>query len=162
RHISTVHTGRKGGYEAEMALFKRRGEAVPDWAPFADDAGWQAVAEAGRGEAETRRGGGDPAEGRGHGGEAREGLRHAARARRGEPVRAGPGVLRAHFDRVVSAESARPFASADEARAALKARLVDDDFFTHATSEPVWRRVADTLRLALAFDLPQAVVVADR
>ena len=145
-----------------MALFRRRGEPVPAWSPFAAADDWRAFAAAVRGEARARGWRLDLGAGLAHEGDAKYGLHNVARACRSEPVAAWPAVVRAHFDRVVSAGSARRFDSAAEARAALKARLVDDDFFTHATSEPVWRRVADTLRLALAFDLPEAVVLPDR
>jgi hypothetical protein len=135
---------------------------VPEWSPFADADEWRAFAEVVEAETKARGWRLDLEQGLAHAGTTRYTLGNLAQACRNEPRDGWAARVHRHFDTVAGIDSERRFSSAAEAHAALKARLVDHGFFAQATFEPVWRPVADDLRLALAFDLPQSVVIADR
>jgi hypothetical protein len=75
---------------------------------------------------------------------------------------AWPATVREHFDRMAALPTDTDFGSAEEARAVIKARLVDDGFLARVPSQPAARRVAEDLHLVLAYDLPETVLIPAR
>jgi hypothetical protein len=146
-------------------LFRRRRPEPPEWAGFLDAAEWDTFAGLVRTEAE-RRGWShdleagtmqDPGpEGAGMGLGTLAQMFHAA-----EPGDR-PDLVRRHFELLEQVAEPAPFDGPDEARAAVKARLVDDGFLANIPWEVAGRRVAEDLQLVLAFDLPTTVTIPRR
>src|SRR5262245_33896090 len=110
-----------------MALFKRRrrDDLPPDWSPITDPEPWERFAQPTRAETERRGWSGDVREGEVTDGEGRYFLHNIAQACVQSPPDEWAQMLRDHFKAV----DAKPdFSSPEAARAALKARLVDDEY----------------------------------
>ncbi len=145
-----------------MALFKRRGERAPGWSPFGDDEEWRAFADLVRADAARRGWTAVPEEAVVVAGETRYGLNNLAQLCREEEQADWQAVVREHFDRMVALPTDTRFGSAEQARAVLKARLVDDGFLSKVPWETATRRVAEDLLLVLAYDLPETVLIPAR
>jgi hypothetical protein len=141
-----------------MPLFRRR-RPIPEWAPFTDEGEWRAFAQVVEADVSPRGWRLVLEEGFAYDGENRYGLFNPAQTCRELPREEWAPAVHQHFETVVSADFERRFAGPEEARASLKARLLDDGYFRDVPVEGLWRRVADELRLVLAFDLPQAVTI---
>jgi hypothetical protein len=148
-----------------MSLFRRRRAEPPEWAGFLGADEWEAFVDLVRPEAERRGWSHDleagtmrepGPEGAGMGLGTLAQMFHAA-----EPGDRGD-LVRRHFELLGQLGDATPFAGPDEARAAIKARLVDDGFLAEVPWEVAGRRVADDLQLVLAFDLPTTVSMPQR
>jgi hypothetical protein len=137
----------------------RRGRSIPEWAPFGDEDDWRAFVEVVRADVAPRGWRLDAQEGFAHHGTNKYGLFNPALACQDLPRERWPEAVHAHFESVVSVHLERSFAGPEEARASLKARLLGDAYFRDVPVEGLWRRVADELRLVLAYDLPLAVTI---
>jgi hypothetical protein len=73
-----------------------------------------------------------------------------------------PEIVGRHFDAMVSTSTDAEFATAEAARAVLKARLVGDGFLAGVPAKPAARRVAADLQLVLGYDMPDAVRIPER
>jgi hypothetical protein len=144
-----------------MPLLRRRRPDPPEWASFFDADDWHEFSELIRYEAGRRRWADDLAlgfvvhEGR------TMGLTNLAQQCHAAPRTDWVEIVARHFA-VLDEGGAVEFRGPEEARAALRARLVDDDF-TGGRDHPLaeWR-IAEDLRLVLAYDLPTRVVVPPR
>jgi hypothetical protein len=144
-----------------VKLFKRRRPEPPEWASFFDADEWEAFCVAVERDVGGRGWSPDFEEGLVHGGPegGMYGLGNIAQMCHGAPREEWADLIRDHFTTIAAAEPTA-FSGPEEARAAIKARLVDDDFM------PGWeyaeRRVAEDLRLVLAYDLPTTVTIPPR
>jgi hypothetical protein len=141
-----------------MSLF-RRGSAIPEWAPFTDEDDWRAFVAVVAADVGPRGWRLEAAGGFAHHETNRYGLFNPAQACQDLPREQWPATVRAHFESVASVDLERSFAGPAEARASLKARLLEDSYFRDVPVQGLWRRVADELRLVLAYDLPLAVTI---
>jgi uncharacterized membrane protein len=147
-----------------MMLFKR--PRVPEWSPIDDAEGWKAFTDLVGREVGARRWTVDFEAGWALGGENQFGLFNVAGKCGQAPREAWARIVAEHFT-AVAATAARVgdepgFESAGQARAAMKARLVTDEFLAGADVERVERRVADDLLLVVAYDLPETVMIPAR
>src|SRR3954447_620480 len=136
---------------------------MPNWDPFATEADWQEFEAVVRADVEPR--GWDTSEireGIVADRDVRFGLQNLAQKCRAEPRESWPQIVRDHFDSLFAPGNTLESLTPDQASAALRARLLEDDFMAHVDWEPVTRRVAEDLQLVLAYDLPDQVVIAAR
>jgi hypothetical protein len=147
-----------------MGLFKRRRPEPPAWAEFFDGEEWEAFCAAIRSDVEPRGWSHDLEAGlvSRAPGEAGMWLGNLAQLCHAAPRAEWPGIVRTHFERLLAAAEPTPFSGPDEARAAIKARLVVDSFLADLPWTPAARRVADDLWLVLAYDLPDTVQIPVR
>jgi hypothetical protein len=131
----------------------------PEWVPFTDDDDWRVFSALVSAEAAARGWQLDLEVGFAQDDVNRYGLFNPALACQERPRDEWPGAVHAHFEAVVATDLERHFAGPEEGRASLKARLLEDAYFHDVPVEGLWRRVADELRLVLAYDLPQAVTI---
>jgi hypothetical protein len=140
-----------------MPLFRRR--PIPEWAPFTDEDDWRAFAAVVEEDIAARGWRLDLETGFAQDDVNRYGLFNPALACQELPGEEWAAAVHSHFEAVVATDLERHFAGPEEARASLKARLLEDAYFQDVPVEGLWRRVADDLRLVLAYDLPQAVTI---
>lgn len=147
-----------------MMLFRRRRPEPPAWAGFFDAEEWEAFGAAVRSDVEPRGWSHDIEQGVvwTSPGEADMGLGNLAQVCHTAPRGEWPGLVRTHFDRLVAVAEATPFSGPDEARTAIKARLIDDAFLAEMPWEPATRRISEDLRIALSYDLPTTVQIPAR
>jgi hypothetical protein len=145
-----------------MALFKRRSEPAPGWSPFDSDGEWGAFADAVR--ADARRRGWTVADDTSEvtDDDTRYGLGNLAQMCRAADRSEWPATVKAHFDKMAALPAETDFQTPEQARAVMKARLVDDGFLADVPWEVAARRVAGDLQLVLAYDLPDTVLIPRR
>jgi hypothetical protein len=142
-----------------MELFDRR---PPVWSPITDGDGWEAFSALVREEAQRRQWGVDFEEGFATDGARQFGLGNVAGKCKLAERADWAAVVGQHFAAVAAIDGEPPrFAQPGDARAAMKARLVPDGFAGEDT-DWVERRVAEDLRVVVAFDLPDTVTLPDR
>jgi hypothetical protein len=143
-----------------MSLFKRkqRLEPTPEWASYFEPLQWAEFSGLVRQHAQRRRWADDI-----HEGfvvqpfpEVVMALGNLAQMCHGTPRAEWPEMIASHLDRAVAMDEAIE-TNADQARDVLKARLVDDEYFTQFSWELAERKLADGLHLVLAHDLPTMV-----
>ena len=132
-------------YADPMKLFKRRGARIPDWSPFSSGEQWEAFADVVRSDASRRGWTALPEEAVVLAGDTSYGLNNLAQACRTQDGAAWPATVRGYFDKLVALPIDAQFGSAAEARAVLKARLVDDSFLARV---PRSRRLAVSPRIS--------------
>ena len=142
-----------------MPTFKLRGEPPPDWSVFESAREWRAFERTVRAELDRRPWTGDIREGVVNVGSKRVGLQNLAQSCHGAPPEDWAELVRGHFDALRDAPGPE---DRDAARAALKARLLNDGYLATADREYATRRVADDLQLVLAYDLPDRVMIVPR
>ena len=144
-----------------MRLFKRRPqEPRPEWAAdLFDDGGWEAFRALVERAVVPRGWTPDFGEGVVQGGPdgGAYGLGNLAALCHAAPREEWQSIVERHFELLVAAMEPTPFGGPDEARAAIKARLVDETFVTRLPWPLAERAVADDLRLVLTYDLPTTV-----
>lgn len=152
-------TARRTGYVRAVPLFRRRRPDPPEWASLFSPDEWHAFAELVRYEAGRRRWEEHVHEGLVRAGDVPMGLTNIAQLCHGSPREEWTGLVAQHFVALEDLAGAPPppFAGVDEARAALKARLLGEAHMPAGGVELAERRVADGLRLVLAFDMPDSV-----
>jgi hypothetical protein len=162
---SSVPSGGVTGTGAPVPLFRRRRPDPPQWAAFFSPDGWHDFAELVCYEAGRRRWEQDLGEGIVRAGAAPMGLGNIAQLCSVSPREEWTGRVAEHFAALdeIGAGAPRPeFTDAHEARAVLKARLLGEDHLPAGGVELAERRVAEGLRLALAYDLPDSVSLPAR
>jgi hypothetical protein len=146
-----------------MPLFRRRPDP-PAWASYLDADQWHAFSELVRYEADRRHWSHDLEQGAVGDGSTPMGLTNIAQTCNLAPRDEWTVLVAEHFA-VLEQIATGPvphFKDPGEARAALKARLLNDDFVPDAGFELAERRVAEGLRLVLAYDLPDYVKLPPR
>jgi hypothetical protein len=144
-----------------MPLFRRRRPDPPDWAGFLDPDGWHEFSELVRHEADRRGWPHDFALGFVVHAGATMGLGNLAQVCHGQPREEWPELVARHFETLDKGPDVS-FESPEQARAALRARLIDDDYTGGREFEFAGRRVGDDLTLVLAYDLPDTVHLPTR
>jgi hypothetical protein len=159
--VKAVSATSSRGYGQHMRLFRRRPrEPPPEWAVALLDAeGWEAFRALVEHAVVPRGWTPDFGEGVVRGGPdgGTCGLGNLAAMCHAAPREEWQPLVERHFELLVAAMEPTPFSGPDEARAAVKARLVDDAFVNQLPWQLAERRVADDLRLVLAYDLPTTV-----
>jgi hypothetical protein len=144
-----------------MPLFKRRRPDPPGWAGFLGPDGWHEFTELVRHETGRRGWPHDFALGiTVHAGTTMH-LTNLAQMCHGAPREEWTEIVARHFATLDETGRAS-FASAEQARAALRARLIDAEFVAGRAIPMAARRVGDDLDLALAYDLPDTVELPPR
>jgi hypothetical protein len=150
------------GISRAVPLFRRRRPDPPEWASFFDADAWHAFAELVRYEAGRRGWSQDLAAGFVGEPDAPKGLANVAQLCHASLRDEWTAIVAQHFAGLEELGEGPQFANAHEARAALKVRLIDDDFLPAGGIELAQRRIAEDLRLVLAFDLPTSVMLPPR
>jgi hypothetical protein len=144
-----------------MPLFRRRRPDPPDWAGFLDPDEWHEFSELVRHEADRRGWPHDLALGFVVHAGTTMGLGNLAQICHVEPREEWTTVVARHFATLDKDKEVR-FESPEQARATLRARLIDDDYMGGRDIELAGRRVGDDLRVVLAYDLPDTVHLPSR
>jgi hypothetical protein len=141
---------------------------VPQWSPITDPDEWEPFARLLADEIAARGWTVDLERGWAYDGEVRFGLFNVAGKCRQVERTLWPEVVGEHFASI-AATAARSalgdvpgFRNADEARAAMKARLLSDTYLEGTDAALLTLRVAEDLVVAVAYDLPENVIVPER
>lgn len=144
-----------------MPLFRRRRPDPPEWAGFFDPDAWHEFSQLVRDETGRRGWPHDFALGIVVHAGMTMGLSNLAQICHGAPREEWAQLVGQHFSTLDGDLEIR-FQSAEQAHAAMRARLIDDDYLSGRDVPLVGRRVGNDLTVVLAYDLPDTVHLPGR